>query len=188
MMKRIRALFKQEPLDKKEASVSDMMSKAVRLVQEDPRKREIPIAWHFDDNLPKVSVDPIPIQEVFINLISNAIEATESNRLPPLVYFQRRKCFPFSPNAGRYSNFAFSTPSYEVRCGLLVRSQLSEHAARNVRSATLAVLVPSTSISAARETTTPMSHGLICGAPLAVSAEITVVLFTGISFLAFLDD
>jgi C4-dicarboxylate-specific signal transduction histidine kinase len=85
MIKRIRALFKQEPLDKKEASVSDMMSEAVRLVQEDPRKREIPIAWHFDDNLPKVSVDPIPIQEVFINLISNAIEAMESNRLPPLV-------------------------------------------------------------------------------------------------------
>jgi hypothetical protein len=38
-----------------------MMSEAVRLVQEDPRKREIPIAWQFDDNLPKVSVDPIPI-------------------------------------------------------------------------------------------------------------------------------
>jgi C4-dicarboxylate-specific signal transduction histidine kinase len=85
MIKRIRALFKQEPLHKKEASVSDMMSEAVRLVQEDPRKREIPIAWHFDDNLPKVSVDAIPIQEVFINLISNAIEAMESNRLPPLV-------------------------------------------------------------------------------------------------------
>jgi signal transduction histidine kinase len=56
-----------------------MMSGAVRLVQEDPRKREIPIDWYFDENLPKVSVDPIPIQEVFINLISNAIEAIEGN-------------------------------------------------------------------------------------------------------------
>jgi C4-dicarboxylate-specific signal transduction histidine kinase len=84
-MERIRALFKQEALDKTEASVSDMMSEAVRLVQEDPRKREIPIDWYFDENLPKVSVDPIPIQEVFINLISNAIEAMEGNRLPPRV-------------------------------------------------------------------------------------------------------
>ena len=84
-MERIRALFKQESLDKKEASISDMMSEAVRLVREDPRKREIPIDWWFDENLPKVSVDPIPIQEVFINLISNAIEAMEGNRLPPLV-------------------------------------------------------------------------------------------------------
>jgi C4-dicarboxylate-specific signal transduction histidine kinase len=84
-MDRIRALFKQESLDKKEASISDMMSEAVRLVQEDPRKCEIPIDWCFDENLPKVSVDPIPMQEVFINLISNAIEAMEGNRLPPLV-------------------------------------------------------------------------------------------------------
>jgi C4-dicarboxylate-specific signal transduction histidine kinase len=84
-MGRIRALFKQESLDTKEASVADMVIEAVRLVQEDPRKREIPIDWDFDGNLPKVSVDPIPIQEVFINLISNAIEAMEGNRLPPLV-------------------------------------------------------------------------------------------------------
>ena len=84
-MVRIRALFKQESLDKKEASVSDIMSEAVRLVQEDPRNREIPIDWYFDGNLPKISVDPIPIQEVFINLISNAIEAMECNQLPPLV-------------------------------------------------------------------------------------------------------
>ncbi|HTF66777.1 MAG TPA: hypothetical protein VK638_29240 [Edaphobacter sp.] len=57
-MVRIQAHFQQEFLDKKEASVSDMMSEAVRLVQEDPRKREIPIDWYFDENLPKVSVDP----------------------------------------------------------------------------------------------------------------------------------
>jgi C4-dicarboxylate-specific signal transduction histidine kinase len=84
-MERIRAVFKQESLVKREASVSDMMSEAVRLVQEDPRKHEIPIEWYFDENLPKVSVDPISIQEVFINLISNAIEAMEGNRLPPLM-------------------------------------------------------------------------------------------------------
>src|ERR1700722_20126596 len=51
-------------------------------------------------------------------------------------------------------------------------------------SATLAMLVSSTSINAARETTTPMSHGLICGSPLAVSVETTVVLLIGISFPA----
>jgi C4-dicarboxylate-specific signal transduction histidine kinase len=81
----LRALFKQGSLDKKEASVSDMMSEAVRLVQEDPRKREISIDCYFDEDLPRVSVDPIPIQEVFINLISNAIEALENNRISPLI-------------------------------------------------------------------------------------------------------
>jgi len=85
-LERIRALFNQEPLDKREASAFDMMTEAVvRLLHEDPHKREIPIEWHFDENLPKVSVDPIPIQEVFINLISNAIEAMEGSSIPPLV-------------------------------------------------------------------------------------------------------
>ena len=41
--------------------------------------------WHFDESLSKVSVDPIQIQEVFINLISNAIEAMEGRSIPPLV-------------------------------------------------------------------------------------------------------
>ena len=79
-MERMLALFKREPLDKREASVAEMMSEAARLVLEDPNKREIPIEWHFDENLPKVPVDHILIQEVFINLISNAIEALENNR------------------------------------------------------------------------------------------------------------
>ena len=84
-MERIRALFQQESLDKREASVPDMMSEVVRLLQDDPHKREIPIDWRFDPTLPNISVDPIQIQEVFINLISNAIEAMEGNRLDPLV-------------------------------------------------------------------------------------------------------
>jgi C4-dicarboxylate-specific signal transduction histidine kinase len=85
-LERIRALFGQEPVDKKEASAPDLMNQALmRLVQEEPHKREIPIDWYFDEDLPKVFVDPLPIQEVFINLISNAIEAMEGNSTPPLV-------------------------------------------------------------------------------------------------------
>lgn len=84
-MKHIRALFKQESFNKREANIAEIISEAIRLVQEDPYKREIPIVWYFDEGLSKVSVDPIQIQEVFINLISNAIEAMEGNRLPPLI-------------------------------------------------------------------------------------------------------
>jgi signal transduction histidine kinase len=61
------------------------MAEAVRLVKEDPNKREVPIDRDFDENLPNVSVDPIQIQQVFINLISNAIEAMEGSRLTSLV-------------------------------------------------------------------------------------------------------
>ena len=84
----IRALFKQKPVIKKEASILDMMREAVRLVQEDPNKREIHIDLRLDENIPKVPVDRIQIQEVFINLISNAIEAVENNRISPLIRVQ----------------------------------------------------------------------------------------------------
>jgi len=88
IMQRILALFKQEPLDRREASIPDVIREAIRLVLEDPNKREVPIRWCSDEELPKVWVDPIAIQELFINLISNAIEALENNRNPPLVKIQ----------------------------------------------------------------------------------------------------
>ena len=84
-MQHIRALFKQESFNKRESNIGEIISEAIRLVQEDPHKREIPIVWYFDEGLSKVSVDPIQIQEVFINLISNAIEAMEGRSIPPLV-------------------------------------------------------------------------------------------------------
>lgn len=81
-MDRIRALFKQACLDKKEASVPDMMSEALHVILEDPNKRDVQIEWHFDENLPKVCVDARAIQEVFINLTLNAMEALENTKSP----------------------------------------------------------------------------------------------------------
>jgi PAS domain S-box-containing protein len=78
-MQNIRALFRRESFQRKETSVPEMISEAVRLVLEDHNKRGVPVQCIFEEGLPLVSVDPILIQEVFINLISNAIEAMESN-------------------------------------------------------------------------------------------------------------
>lgn len=83
-MERIRALFKQASLSKREATLPDMMSEALRLVLEDPNKREVRVKCQFDGNLPTIRVDPLAIQEVFINLTSNALEAMESTADPVL--------------------------------------------------------------------------------------------------------
>jgi PAS domain S-box-containing protein len=82
-MQNIRALFKRESFERKEASLPEVMSEAVRLVQEDRNKRGVPVQCIFEENLPRVFVDPILIQEVFINLISNAIEALANVRREP---------------------------------------------------------------------------------------------------------
>src|SRR5258705_8177203 len=83
-MQHIRGLFKRQTFDKKEASVPEMICEAVRMIQEKLHRREVPIEFHFESDLPKVSVDPIQIQDVFINLISNAIEAMEGASSPQL--------------------------------------------------------------------------------------------------------
>jgi PAS domain S-box-containing protein len=84
-MQHIRALFKQESFEKKDVNIPEMIREAVRIVQEDPKKRDVPIECHFEESLPPVPVDQIQIQQVFINLIVNAIEALEGKQMAPLV-------------------------------------------------------------------------------------------------------
>jgi C4-dicarboxylate-specific signal transduction histidine kinase len=89
-MQNIRALFKRESFERREASLAEVISEAVRLVEEDRNKQRVPVHCIFQDNLPRVFVDPVLIQEVFVNLISNAIEATESNPREPQVTIKAR--------------------------------------------------------------------------------------------------
>jgi C4-dicarboxylate-specific signal transduction histidine kinase len=66
-MQNIRALFRRQSFERKEASIPEMIREAVRLFQEDPNKRRILVECIFEDHLPKVFVDTIQLQEVFIN-------------------------------------------------------------------------------------------------------------------------
>jgi PAS domain S-box-containing protein len=84
-MQHIRALFKQESFVKKDVKIPDILNEVVRIVQEDPKKRTVPVECHFDELLPAVAVDRIQIQQVFINLIVNAIEALDGQQVAPLV-------------------------------------------------------------------------------------------------------
>jgi PAS domain S-box-containing protein len=85
-MQHIRALFRRDTFEKKEANVAEILNEAVRLVQEDPSKRRVTVESEIGEELPKISVDPIQVQEVLINLITNAIEAMEgSARAPRLI-------------------------------------------------------------------------------------------------------
>jgi PAS domain S-box-containing protein len=84
-MQRIRALFKQESFDKKDVNIPDILYEVVRVVQEDPKKRDVLIECRLEESLPVVPVDQIQIQQVFINLIVNAIEALEGHQAAPLV-------------------------------------------------------------------------------------------------------
>jgi PAS domain S-box-containing protein len=78
-MQHIRALFKREPYEKSDESIQDILRESLRFAYEGPNKREIRIDWSLESNLPLICVDRIQAQQVFINLISNAIEATHGS-------------------------------------------------------------------------------------------------------------
>jgi len=83
VIQHIRGLFKQESFEKKQVSIRDVLSEAVRFLHGDPRKHDVSIDWQLDEHLPTVSVDLTQIQQVFINLISNAMEALEGGQISP---------------------------------------------------------------------------------------------------------
>jgi PAS domain S-box-containing protein len=76
-MQHIRALFKSEPYEKTEENVLDIIRDSLRFIHEDPNKRDVQIDWSIEGGLPPICVDRIQTQQVLINLISNAIEATD---------------------------------------------------------------------------------------------------------------
>jgi PAS domain S-box-containing protein len=96
-MQRIRALFKSEPYKKSDESVLDILRESLRFVHENPNKREVRIDWSIEGSLPPICVDRIQTQQVFINLILNAIEAMQG-----------------SANAAKILLRAFVTQDHEV--------------------------------------------------------------------------
>jgi PAS domain S-box-containing protein len=84
-MQHIRALFKQQSFHKKDVRIPDILREVVRIVQEDPKKRDVLIEFRFEESLPLIFIDRIQIQHVFMNLIVNAIEALEGRHVAQLV-------------------------------------------------------------------------------------------------------
>jgi hypothetical protein len=78
-MQRIRALFRSEPYEESDENVLDIIRESLRFIHEDPNKHEVQIDWSIEGSLPPICVDRIQTQQVFINLISNAIEATDGS-------------------------------------------------------------------------------------------------------------
>ena len=68
-----------------------MVKGAVRFVHEDPKKHDVAIDWRLDETLPPVSVDLIQIQQVFDNLILNAIDAMEETPVLPCITIRAAK-------------------------------------------------------------------------------------------------
>jgi PAS domain S-box-containing protein len=77
----IRALVRKEKSVRSALNLNTLIADTVRLVSSDVLLRESAITTELDHHLPQVEGAPVQIQQVLLNLIMNALDASES--LPP---------------------------------------------------------------------------------------------------------
>jgi C4-dicarboxylate-specific signal transduction histidine kinase len=75
ILDRTRRLMKKEPPKREAVDLNALLVETVALVMPEARLRKVSIQTDLDDHLPKIFVDRVQIQQVVLNLLSNAVEA-----------------------------------------------------------------------------------------------------------------
>ena len=92
-MRKIRALFKEAAPVKALLDINEIVADVLRVLSDELRDNSIVVETDLDEDLPKIKVDHVQIQQMLINLVHNAIEAMAgvSDREKSLVLSSRRQ-------------------------------------------------------------------------------------------------
>lgn len=91
IMRNIRSLFKRQPFLKAPFNMVELICEAVDLIKEDANRRSAPIEYDYEEPVLTVLVDRFQIEQVIINLVTNAIEAMEGIDRSPLLRIRIRR-------------------------------------------------------------------------------------------------
>jgi two-component system sensor kinase FixL len=75
IIRRVYSYVRKAPAQTQVAEVNDLVNQCAQLLQVNLRHQEVALRLKLADALPEVSVDPVQIQQVLVNLMSNAIDA-----------------------------------------------------------------------------------------------------------------
>ncbi|MGB6829779.1 MAG: ATP-binding protein [Terracidiphilus sp.] len=75
VLSRVRALFRKEVQTRESTDINGLIGGAMRLLRDETIRRNVSIRLMLADQLPKLKVDPVQIQEVLLNLAMNAMDA-----------------------------------------------------------------------------------------------------------------
>jgi PAS domain S-box-containing protein len=78
VISRIRALFRREPQIRSPEDVNRMIREVYQLMANDIAAKDVRIKMDLEPDLPSVALDRIQVQQVFVNLIRNAMEAMDT--------------------------------------------------------------------------------------------------------------
>jgi C4-dicarboxylate-specific signal transduction histidine kinase len=71
----IRTVFKKDDRKRVSLDLNDLIGKTITLVREDLTRHRILVETELDENLPQITGDRIQLQQVLVNLITNAIDS-----------------------------------------------------------------------------------------------------------------
>lgn len=92
IIRRIRRFMKKPATGKEVVSVPALLEDTRQFAEVDMRNNDGGIDVRFEDGLPAVLADPIQVQQVTLNLIRNALEATRSAESSTPVEVSARRC------------------------------------------------------------------------------------------------
>jgi PAS domain S-box-containing protein len=78
VVSRIRALFSQMDRARTPADITEVITEVRRLMADELAIRKINVETEFERSLPPALIDRVQIQQVFVNLIRNAVDASEA--------------------------------------------------------------------------------------------------------------
>jgi PAS domain S-box-containing protein len=76
VIRRLRALFRKEQAERKPIYLNEIVMDVVGLIRGDAARRAVSLRFELADGLPAVPADVVQLQQVLLNLIVNAMEAT----------------------------------------------------------------------------------------------------------------
>jgi len=82
IIKRIRTLFKKGALQREEVAVNDVIRETIVLVRSEAERHSVSIRSDLAADLPTVIADRVQLQQVFMNLMLNGVEAMKGMRVP----------------------------------------------------------------------------------------------------------
>jgi signal transduction histidine kinase len=78
VVSRIRALFRQAPSARSSEDVNHLISEVCQLMADEIAAKDVRIETSLEPDLPAVALDRVQVQQVFVNLIRNGIEAMDA--------------------------------------------------------------------------------------------------------------
>ncbi len=84
VVKRVRALFRKEDTERQFVDVNGLVQELRRLLRDEAIRRGVAIRVRLDHTLPEIEADPVQIQQVLLNLATNAMDAMMTVASPEL--------------------------------------------------------------------------------------------------------